>query len=140
MEKRYAYDKIKIKIELIDRFQGGNQECTIFFSDKMKKKYALCFDPIFDFRYAIENAFIDRLANWAKTESGLYASICEVEDSDYLKCFEYQCSGTFPTDGIRHFTVFDAIDTGIEVLTSTDPVLYEMKSEPDGSYQYVRYG
>jgi hypothetical protein len=140
MEKRYAYDKIKIDIELIDRFSGGNQECNIFFSDKKKKKYMLHFEPIFDFRYAIENAFIDRFANWAKTESGPYVSIREVEDSDYLKYFEDQCSGTFPTDGIRHFTVFDAIDTGIEVLASEDPVLYEIETASDGSCRYVRCG
>jgi hypothetical protein len=49
-----------------------------------------------------------------------------VKDSEYLKYFEKQSEGVFPMDGIRHFILFDAVDTGIEILASYDPVLVEL--------------
>lgn len=120
MEKWNLYEKIKIKIELIESFSGGNRECAINFTDEQKIKGKLTFDNIFDFRYAIENAFIDRFYKVPKSVLGKN-SIYIVENSDYKKEFEFQASGTIPLDNIRHFVIFDAIDTGIEILTDRDP-------------------
>jgi hypothetical protein len=126
MEIWQAYEKEKIQIEHIYRFAGGDRECVIFFSDKTKRKYSLYFDLIVDFRYAIENAFLGREANWTEPKPEKRVSIFVVENSDYLKYFECQTGGTFPADGIRHFILFDSIDTGIEVLAEGDPVLTEL--------------
>jgi hypothetical protein len=126
MERWIAYEKIQIKIEEIYPFSVGDGKCTIFFSEKKaKRKYALCFEHIVDFRYAVENAFLGRPAS--KIESDIIASIYVAEDSDYIKYFERQCGKIFPADGIRHFLLFDVIDTGIEILAYGDPVLTEIE-------------
>ncbi|MDR1229934.1 MAG: hypothetical protein LBK61_00890 [Spirochaetaceae bacterium] len=126
MERWLAYEKEKFQIEHIDRFTGGNQEITIFFSDKKRVKYALHFDLIIDFRYTVEDTFCHRAAQRPWTESEQSACVYVVEDSDYLKFFKEQSAGIFPIDGIRHFIVFDAIDTAIELLAEGNPVLTEV--------------
>jgi hypothetical protein len=126
METWYAYKKEKFQIEHIYRFTGGDQECTIFYLDKKKRKYALYFDCIIDFRYTVEDAFCNRSAQEPWTAPSEGASVLTVEDSDYLKFFEDQSAGIFPTDGIRHFIIFDDIDTAIELLAEGDPVLTEL--------------
>ena len=60
MEKWNLYESIEVEIELIESFSGGNRECTVYFVDKQNRKGKLAFTNVFDFRYAIENAFIDR--------------------------------------------------------------------------------
>jgi hypothetical protein len=126
MEKWYAYEKMQVQIEHIYRFSCAGRECAIFFSDKKERKYALRF-RFFDFRYAIENAFLGRPANWEATDSDRMTHIYAAEDSGYIKYFEEQCGKTFPVDGIRHLLLFDRIDTGIEILTDSDPVLTEIE-------------
>ena len=63
MEKWIAYKRINLQIELIYSFVGGSQELRVFFQDMKKSKSILHFDDVWDFRYAIENAFIDRCYN-----------------------------------------------------------------------------
>ena len=126
MEKWITYQKVKIQIELIDYFVGGNQELKVFFTDKEKNKWILYFDLVWDFRYAIENAFIDRCYHMEQNKTRtVYSSIYIVEDSEYIKYFENQISGSLPTDELKHFLIFDEIDTGLEILTTKEPVLYK---------------
>jgi hypothetical protein len=125
MERWYAYEKIRVQIKKIYPFSGGDGKCTVFFSEeKTKREYALRFEDIVDFRYAIENAFCKRSAGRPWSDS--LASIYTVEDSDYLKFFLNQ-DGVLPVNGIRHFLLVDGFDTGIEILAYGDPVLTEIE-------------
>jgi hypothetical protein len=117
MEKWYAYEKIQVQVEHIYGVFGGGRECTIFFSDKENRKYVLHSRIVFDFRYTIKTAFCNRVAKRLGQDS--VAGIYTVEDSDYLKFFEDHTSGTIPIpwlDDLRHFILFDAVNTGIELL------------------------
>ena len=80
-----------------------------------KSKSILHFDDVWDFRYAIENAFIDRCYNMRRqkvwTEDN---SIYIVKNSEYIKYFENQVSGTRQIDELKHFLIFDTLDTGLE--------------------------
>lgn len=118
MEKWNKYRKADLQIELIDSFAGGNQELKIFLTDKKKNQWVLYFDCVWDFRYAIENAFICR-----ESELEAISSIYRVENSEYMKYFEQQVAGTYPIDDLKHFLIFDEIDTGLEILTNKEPVL-----------------
>jgi hypothetical protein len=122
MEKWNLYEKCEIQIELIENFSGGNRECVIYFVDNQNRKGKLTFTNVFDFRYAIENAFIDRFSNIPKGIHGKN-SVYILDQSDYKSYFENQVSGTIPVEKILHFVIFDKIDTGIEVLTDQDPIL-----------------
>ncbi len=124
MEKWITYKKIEAQIELIDFFIGGNQELTVYFTDKQKNKWILYFDLVWDFRYAVENAFIDRCSHMEKNKTREeYSSIYLVENSEYIKYFENQISGSLPTDELKHFLIFDQTDTALEILTTKKPVL-----------------
>jgi len=125
MEKWHAYNKIKLQIEIVDSFIGGNQELKIYFTDKEKSKWLLYFDLVWDFRYAIENAFLGKCAYMRQQKYAWIedSSIYIVENSKYIKYFEEQVSGTCPSDDLKHFLIFDEIDTGIEILACKEPVL-----------------
>ena len=125
MEKWHTYKNINVQIELIDYFVGGNQELKVYFTDKEKNKWVLYFDFVWDFRYAIENAFIHRCADMRQQKDAWTedSSVYIVENSEYIKYFENQISGTCPIDGLKHFLVFDEIDTGLEILTNKEPIL-----------------
>ena len=122
MEKWISHDKINIRIELIDSFVGGNREVIINFTGKDKNKYTLYFDYVYDFRYAIENAFISRVSKMS-AEILQSNSIFTAEESDYFKSFEHHVDGTISMKDVKHIIVFDAIDTGIEILTNKEPIL-----------------
>ena len=125
MEKWLAYRHFDKEIELIDRFEGGNQRLWVYFTDTEKKKWVLFFDFTWDFRYAIEFAFIGRCYNMEKNRArDGFRSVYLVEDSEYIKYFANQAAGTVPTDTLKHFLIFDQIDTGLEILTPDEPVLY----------------
>lgn len=121
MEIWHTYNNMNIQIELIDHFIGGNQEIKIFFVDNVKKKWMLYFDFVLDFRYAIENAFLNR--DFCRREQ---ASVYIVENSEYISYFENQIAGTRPVDELKHFLIFDIVDTGLEILTSKPPILQEV--------------
>lgn len=124
MEKWITYHNIEKQIELIEYFKGGNQELKVYFIDNEKRKWLLHFDLVWDFRYAIENAFIDRCYNMEQNKTrSEYSSIYVVEDSEYISYFKNQISGSLPTNELKHFLIFDKIDTGLEILTIKEPVL-----------------
>jgi predicted cupin superfamily sugar epimerase len=117
-EQWCAYKKLNVDIEFIAHFIGGNQELTVIFEDADKERGELYFEFVWDFRYANENAFIGR--NYDRSE---ISSIYLVENSKYIKYFEQQVSSTLPVEDLKHFLIFDKIDTGLEVLTSAEPIL-----------------
>lgn len=119
VEEWVSYNQINLKIELIDRFEGGNQELRVYFTDTEKKKWVLYFDFIWDFRYSVENGFLNR--NYSRQT---ISSVYTVENSKYIEYFEDQVCGTYSTMDFRHFIILDQIDTGLEILATKDPVLY----------------
>ena len=52
-------------------------------------------------------------------DNGVYI----VEDSEYIKYFEHQVSGTMPTDELKHYIISDNIDTTLDILTTKEPTL-----------------
>jgi hypothetical protein len=122
MERWTKYENIDITIERITQFTGGDQECTIFFEDNQGRGGKLFFPSVFDFRYAIEEAFLGREAI---AERGEFLCFIRVKDSEYIKYFEYQVDGTIPVDkmNMMHFIVSDPLDTKIELIASKEPIL-----------------
>ena len=124
MEKWNVYRKVEQQVGLIDFFVGGNEEFRVFFADRNRNQWELYFDQVWDFRYAIENAFIDRCCYLKKEEAWTEInSIYLVENSEYVKYFEEQASGTRSIDDLKHFLIFDDMDTGLEILTNKEPIL-----------------
>jgi hypothetical protein len=71
-------------------------------------------------------AFIDRFSNIPQNIHGKN-NIYIVGESDYKSDFENQVSGTIPVKNILHFVIFDVIDTGIEILTDQDSILFQQE-------------
>lgn len=122
LERWIPYENIQTKIEIIKSFTGGNREVLLNFIDENKSNYSLLFDNVYDFRYSIENAFIDRFINVPR-ETLKKNSVFIVTESEFMKNFEYQVSGTVPMTNIKHFVVCDLVDTAIEILTNGEPNL-----------------
>ena len=122
MEKWHSYEELNIDVYEITSYVESIARASINFTDKDKSKHTLFFENVLSLKYTTENGFINRFYN---VPSGVLGSnsIYIVEDSEYLKNFEYEVSGTIPTDDVRHFLVLDSIDTGIEILTTHDPIL-----------------
>lgn len=116
---------IVIDIESIDKVSGGNQFFEVFFVSSDKIKYKIIFDFVWDFRCSIENAYIDRASKFCHNEREK-SSVLLVKDSNYVKYFEEQVSGTRLTNDIKNYILFDSIDTVIEVLTLKEPVLMKI--------------
>jgi hypothetical protein len=136
MEKWSVYEKMGVKVHSITRFVGGECEVAIHFSDPKGDHYRLYFDDTLDFRYAIEEAFIAtvyRMPEELRTPDP--PSILMVADSAYLKHFEEEAGGTRPLEGLVHYLIIDSIDTGVELLSYTEPVLtkvdYDIYEETD---------
>lgn len=116
---------IIVNIESIDRIQGENQCYEVYFTTVDKMKYKVVFDFVWDFRCSIENAFIDRSSKFCHNEKEK-SSILVIQDSNYIKYFEEQVSGTRPTEELKNYILFDAIDTVIELLSLKNPELIQM--------------
>lgn len=116
---------IIVKIESIDRIRGENQCYEVYFTTVDKTKYKVVFDFVWDFRCSIENAFIDRSSKFCHNEKEK-SSILVIQDSNYIKYFEEQVSGTRPTGELKNYILFDAIDTVIELLTFNNPELIQL--------------
>ena len=114
-----------IHIELIELISGGNQKFEVLFLTKNKEKYKLVFDFVWDMRYSIENASIERFCRFRERlpegiiDNGVYM----VEDSEYIKYFEKQVDETISIDEINHYIISDSIDTTLDVLTTKEPTL-----------------
>jgi len=116
---------ITLDIELITLISGGNQKFEILFLAKDKETYKLIFDFVWDMRYSIENASIDRFCEFRKClpEGLIDNSIFKVENSEYVQYFEQQTSGTRPIDALEHYIISDGIDTTIDILAVEAPSL-----------------
>ena len=114
-----------IHIELIELISGGNQKFEILFLTKDKEKYKLIFDFVWDMRYSIENASIERFSRFREClpEGIIDNSVYIVENSEYIKYFEKQIDGTMPITELKHYIISDSIDTTCDILTTKDPTL-----------------
>lgn len=125
MEKVISYDKLNLDIEFIEEFKGGNREFEIYFSDSVRNKFKLQFNNVLDIRYSVENGFIDRISNMP-VDILENNRIFVLTDSSYFNNFAIQISGTIPTENIKHYLLFDRVDTGIELLTTSEPILKKL--------------
>lgn len=116
---------IIVEIESIDKVSGGNQVYEVHFTSADNVKYKLMFDYVWEFRCAIENAYIDRATKF-KHEEIQRSSVLLVQNSKYIKYFAKQVSGTRPLGAIKDYIIFDSIDTIIEVLTVKEPMLIKI--------------
>lgn len=98
-----------IEIASITGICGGNQCYEVLFVDNNDLKYKLTFDYVWDIRCSIENAYIMRSTKFIHDEEKP-SSILLVQNSDYLKYFEEQASGTRPTNTLKNYILFDKID------------------------------
>ena len=119
---------IIIDIELIELVSGGNREFEILLATKDKGKYKIIFNFVWDLRYSIENASIDRFYHYRKclSEGLIDNSVYMVENSEYIKYFENQVSGTCPVNELKHYVLCDSIDTVLDVLTVKTPTLVKI--------------
>jgi len=114
-----------IQIEQIESISGGNQKFEVIFSTDNTEKKKLVFDFVWDMRYSIENASINRFCQFRKrlpegiVNNGIYL----VENSDYIKYFAQQVDGTRPIEELKHYIIHDSTDTIIDVLTIKVPIL-----------------
>lgn len=116
---------IIIDIEIIDQIVAGDQLYEVFFTTTDQMKYKIVFDFVWDFRCAIENAYIDRSTKFCHNEKDK-SSIFLIQDSNYIKYFEEQISGTLPIGELKNYILFDHVDTIIELLTIREPVLIKI--------------
>ena len=114
-----------VDIASVDKVSGDNQMYEVYFTSMDSIKYKLVFDYVWDFRCAIENAYIDRATKFSHEEIQK-SSVLQVQNSEYIKYFETQVSGTRPIDEIKDYILFDSIDTIIEFLTFKETVLIKL--------------
>jgi hypothetical protein len=117
--------KIIIDIEVIEMLSGANQYFEVVFSTKEEEKYKIIFDFVWDMRYSIENGYIDRFSKFIRNQ-GKDSCVFLIENSEYIKYFERQASGTRPMDGVKNYILFDKVDTVIEILTIKEPKLVKI--------------
>ncbi|MDE7367988.1 MAG: hypothetical protein K2N24_11595 [Lachnospiraceae bacterium] len=113
---------IVVEIESINKISGGNQYYEIIFSSPDKTRYKITFDCVWDIRCSIENAYIERSSHFLHGEKEK-SSILLIENSNYVKYFEKQVSGTRPIEELKNYILFDSVDTVIELLTIKEPVI-----------------
>lgn len=118
--------QIVVDIEMIDKVEGGNEYYEVFFTSMDKKRYKITFDFVWEIKCAIENAYIDRFSKFVRDVKEK-SSILLIENSDCIKYFEQQASGTLPVDGLKNYILFDSVDTVIELLTLKEPVIMEIQ-------------
>ena len=117
--------EIIININLITKISGGDRCFEVIFLTADEEEYKITFGRVWDMRWSIENASIDRFCEFRKclpegiVENGIYL----VENSKYIKYFEHQVSGTLPVDELKHFILSDNIDTTLDILTLEKPIL-----------------
>lgn len=116
---------IFIDIESIDKIAAGNQLYEVFFTTTNHIKYKIVFDFVWDFRCSIENAYIERSSKFCHNEKEK-SSILLIQNSNYVKYFEEQVSGTRPISELKNYILFDYVDTIVELLTLKEPVLIKI--------------
>lgn len=97
-------------------FNAGSLKIDI---SESKENIEIMFKRICAFKYTDENGIIDRAYQQGSNRE--FSSIYIVENSDYIKDYEYQSSGTRPMADAKHFIVLDGIDTVVEILSHDEP-------------------
>jgi len=118
-----------IEILEIEHIVSDSQYFEIFFSTVDGERYKFIFNRVWDMRYSIENASIDRFCKFRKClpEGIIDTCVYVVKNSDYIKYFEQQVSGTLPTDELTHYIVSDRTDTTLDILANYyKPVLVQI--------------
>ena len=127
MGKLVNYD-IVINIEQITNISGADQYFEVTFSAKNGMEFKIIFDQVWDMRWSIENASIERFCNFREfqQEELIKNSIYVVEDSEYIGYFEKQVSGTRPIDKLRHFIIYDNVNTTLDILSNRGPTILKI--------------
>ena len=112
-----------VDVECIEKITGGNRTYQIEFKTSDGKSYLLDFPNVWDIRCMIENACFDR--KFCHQEQ-FKSRILLVQNSTYMEYFKRQISGTYPTDGLKDYLIYDKVDTIVEVLAIEDPTLTEI--------------
>lgn len=78
------------------------------------------FRHVWDFRFSVENATIDR---FSKVERRVTknSSVLTMENSEYIRYFEKQSSGTLPINELKEYIVVDKTDPVISILSLEEP-------------------
>lgn len=115
----------------ITNIMGGDQAFEVTFLNEAKEECKLVFERgVWDMRYSIENASIDRFCKFREClPMGLIDnSLYVVEDSEYIKYFEQQVCGTRPDGELKHYLLIDKIDTTLDILSWKDPIVVKSTS------------
>jgi hypothetical protein len=117
-----------IDIELIENISGANQYFEILFTTEDKTKFKIIYKCVWDMRYSIENASIERFCQFRKylTDGLIDNSAYVVENSEYIKYFEHQVSGTLPVNKLKHYIFSDSVDTTIDILSFEEPEIIKV--------------
>lgn len=113
---------IVVNIKSIDKIAGGNQSYEVYFTSIDEIRYKIVFDFVWDFRCSIENAYIERTSKFCHKEKKK-SSVLLIQDSNFVKYFEDQVSGTRPIEAIKNYILFDSVDTVVELLTLKEPII-----------------
>jgi hypothetical protein len=112
---------------MIEHIIGGNRGFDIIATTQDKKTIKISFDHVCDFRYAIENAWIVRYADFNKKHVHHNSSILLVKNSEFIEHYAKHACGTMPIDTIKDYLINDSVDAAVEVLTDSDPVVTELQ-------------
>lgn len=123
MEKWEIYNKIKIDKDFtIDEIILKDCMLCIWIKEKGINKKVI-FEHIYAYKYSNENGNIDRISKLINKEVLGKSSIYTIPNSEYIKEYKIQSSGTMPMENVVHYMLVDPIDTFIEVLSIKEPKL-----------------
>lgn len=117
---------IIVKIDSIDKLEGSNQNCEIYITTVGGGKAKIVFKQVWDCRFAIENAFMDRASKIVHHEHER-SSVLLITGSKYIRYFEKEVSGTRPINRLKDYILFDNVDTVVEILSNEEPALIMMQ-------------
>ena len=117
-----------INIDLIEKITGANRFFEVFYCTEDKEKHKIILNDVWDMRYSIENASIDRFYEFRKhlPEGIIENSFYIVMNSQYIDYFENQVSGTYPINSLKHYLFTDNVDTILDVLAIEEPIFVKI--------------
>ena len=126
--ERLTNCEIIMNIDMIENISGANTFFEVILSATDKTKYKVILKRVWDMRYSVENASINRWSDFRTRlpEGLIHNSVYVVEDSEYIKYFEHQISGTYPIDDLKHYIFSDNVDTTLDVLMLENPVIVKI--------------
>lgn len=124
MEKWVGYSDLERSSgkSIVNKIFFENDKLIVGVDDEVKS-IAITFQNLYAYKYSIESGIIDRLQTVYRENEG--SLIYTVENSDYIKDFEFQSSGTRPIENLKHYLLMDSIDTVVEVLALSEPVIIQ---------------